>query len=69
MWVWPPIILHEHEFKTRQNIGLLPRWCDSKFNLLYTAIHTRAYQLATKAFQDHRLAHPEDVCEYNHIDV
>jgi hypothetical protein len=30
---------------------------------------TRAYQQATKAFQDHRLAHPEDVREYNHIDV
>jgi hypothetical protein len=38
--LWPPIILHEHELKTRQNIGLLPRWCGSKFNLLYTAIRT-----------------------------
>jgi hypothetical protein len=29
----------------------------------------RTYQQATKAFQVHHLAYPEDVREYNHIDV
>jgi hypothetical protein len=29
--LWPPVILHEHEFKTRQNIRLLPRWLPASF--------------------------------------